>query len=236
MIRSFLAVVALLAVGCASAPPKAPAGAPRTVEAPKPEYPLEAQRQRAEGTVKVRYGIAPDGSTRDLRVMQSAHPLLDQAAIDAVSRWRHEPGDWPDTLRLTASIEFNLAAPGMFPARQATRTATPAPSPVAPVPLQARNSESTRTIVAAAADTQPAGSSTPPEPIRLKAGGYPESRALAQDVLGCARVIGLDTIEQLQAFLGLKSYTDTMQAIRHLRGTADYLECMDRRGYVVPLK
>lgn len=57
-----------------------------------PVYPREAERQRLSGWVDVEFTIAADGSTQDLEV-RNAQPqrTFDQAAIDAVKRWRFEP-------------------------------------------------------------------------------------------------------------------------------------------------
>jgi TonB family protein len=57
-----------------------------------PVYPRDAERQNLSGWVDVEFTVAPDGSTQDL-VVRSAEPqrMFDQAAIDAVKRWRFEP-------------------------------------------------------------------------------------------------------------------------------------------------
>jgi TonB family protein len=57
-----------------------------------PVYPREAERQGLSGWVDLEFTIAPDGATQDL-VVRNAQPLrvFDQAAVDAVKRWRFEP-------------------------------------------------------------------------------------------------------------------------------------------------
>ena len=57
-----------------------------------PVYPRDAERQNISGWVDVEFTIAPDGSTQEL-VVRNAQPqrMFDQAAIDAVKRWRFEP-------------------------------------------------------------------------------------------------------------------------------------------------
>jgi TonB family protein len=57
-----------------------------------PVYPRDAERQNISGWVDVEFTIAPDGSTQEL-VVRNAEPqrMFDQAAIDAVKRWRFEP-------------------------------------------------------------------------------------------------------------------------------------------------
>jgi TonB family protein len=57
-----------------------------------PVYPREAERLGIKGWVDVEFTIAPDGTTQDV-VVRSAQPqnTFDQAAVDAVKRWRFEP-------------------------------------------------------------------------------------------------------------------------------------------------
>jgi protein TonB len=57
-----------------------------------PVYPRDAERLSLSGWVDVEFTVAPDGSTQDL-VVRGAEPqrMFDQAAVDAVKRWRFEP-------------------------------------------------------------------------------------------------------------------------------------------------
>jgi len=55
-----------------------------------PGYPSPARSTRVSGTVRLLAIIARDGHVRDLRVL-SGHPLLQQAARDAVSQWVYSP-------------------------------------------------------------------------------------------------------------------------------------------------
>ncbi|MFQ5817556.1 MAG: energy transducer TonB [Terriglobia bacterium] len=55
-----------------------------------PVYPPLARQARIQGTVRLEAIIAKDGSIQNLNVL-SGHPLLVQAALDAVQRWRYEP-------------------------------------------------------------------------------------------------------------------------------------------------
>lgn len=57
-----------------------------------PTYPREAERQGLSGWVDVEFTVAPNGTTQDL-VVRNAEPqrIFDQAAVDAVRRWRFEP-------------------------------------------------------------------------------------------------------------------------------------------------
>ena len=58
-----------------------------------PSYPSTARRLGIEGTSLLRVFVGADGRVTDIEVDQSAgHPDLDRAAIDAVRRWKFEPG------------------------------------------------------------------------------------------------------------------------------------------------
>jgi len=56
----------------------------------KPAYPTLAVQARIQGTVVLQAVIAKDGTVQDLRVV-SGHPLLVQAALDALRLWRYKP-------------------------------------------------------------------------------------------------------------------------------------------------
>jgi protein TonB len=55
-----------------------------------PVYPPLARQTRISGTVRLHALIAKDGTVQQLEVM-SGHPLLVQAALDAVKQWRYRP-------------------------------------------------------------------------------------------------------------------------------------------------
>lgn len=53
-------------------------------------YPHQARQSDVEGTVRVQFQVLPTGHLTKVRVIQSAGPLLDRAAIEAVAlmpRW-----------------------------------------------------------------------------------------------------------------------------------------------------
>ncbi|MDZ7638091.1 MAG: energy transducer TonB [Bryobacterales bacterium] len=60
------------------------------ISRPGPAYPELAKRARVQGDVQLNAIIGADGSIRELRV-QSGHPLLVRAAVEAVSQWRYRP-------------------------------------------------------------------------------------------------------------------------------------------------
>jgi TonB family protein len=56
----------------------------------KPLYPDEARAAKAKGVVLLEVTIAADGSVSKALVLRSI-PMLDQAAIDAVTQWKFQP-------------------------------------------------------------------------------------------------------------------------------------------------
>jgi protein TonB len=64
--------------------------APRKISGDPPGYPPIAQSARVQGVVILEATIGVDGRVEQLRVLRSI-PLLDAAAIEAVSHWQYTP-------------------------------------------------------------------------------------------------------------------------------------------------
>jgi protein TonB len=103
-------------------PPPPPPAPPKIVRAgigvrePKklvhlaPEYPPLAQQARVEGTVVLEAILDEQGRVQSVRVAKS-QPLLDAAAIRAVSAWRYSPttlNGVPVSVLMTITITFKL--------------------------------------------------------------------------------------------------------------------------------
>src|SRR5437588_11845511 len=56
----------------------------------KPEYPAIAKQARIQGPVVLKAIIGKDGKIQNLEVV-SGHPMLSQAALEAVKQWRYKP-------------------------------------------------------------------------------------------------------------------------------------------------
>lgn len=56
----------------------------------EPQYPALAKQTKTEGTVRIHAIISRDGRITSLDIL-SGHPLLVQAALEAVSQWRYRP-------------------------------------------------------------------------------------------------------------------------------------------------
>ena len=77
----------------------------------QPTYPPLARQARVQGTVVLEAVIGKDGSVQDLQVF-SGHPLLIQAAMDAVKQWRYKPyllNGEPVSVETTINVNFELS-------------------------------------------------------------------------------------------------------------------------------
>ena len=78
---------------------------------PKPSYPPEAKTAQISGTVRLEAVLNKDGTVQSLTVL-SGHPLLVQAALDAVKNWVYRPtllNGQPVEVKTTIDINFTLA-------------------------------------------------------------------------------------------------------------------------------
>jgi TonB family protein len=62
----------------------------KTITRTAPVYPDLARSMALQGTVKVEAVVAPDGSVKEVAI-KGGHPMLAQAAVNTVRRWRWEP-------------------------------------------------------------------------------------------------------------------------------------------------
>jgi TonB family protein len=62
----------------------------KLVSQPRPVYPVEAKQARIQGVVQLSATIGKDGAVQHLEVI-NGHPLLVQAAMDAVRQWVYQP-------------------------------------------------------------------------------------------------------------------------------------------------
>ena len=56
----------------------------------QPVYPELARKMNIKGTVKVQVVVLPNGTVKEARLV-GGHPVLGNAALEAVKKWRFEP-------------------------------------------------------------------------------------------------------------------------------------------------
>jgi TonB family protein len=61
----------------------------------EPTYPDVARRMNITGTVKVAVVVTPSGAVKSTKVV-GGHPLLVNAAVEAVKQWKFEPASQED--------------------------------------------------------------------------------------------------------------------------------------------
>ncbi len=64
---------------------------PKCIKCPGVGYPEMARRRKLEGSVQVSFIITETGEVQDVQVEESGGKLFDQAVIDTIQTWRHEP-------------------------------------------------------------------------------------------------------------------------------------------------
>jgi len=74
----------LMALDAVDSPPRATKRVPA-------KYPDMARKLKLQGTVGLNVLISETGQVLDAKVVTSAHPILDQAAMDAVRQWTFDP-------------------------------------------------------------------------------------------------------------------------------------------------
>lgn len=84
---------------------------PRVVSQVAPEYPLSMRQTHMRGQVVVQFTVDIEGRVTKPFVLQSMNPAFDAPALEAVSRWRFEPGrvdGVPVYTELAVPIIFSL--------------------------------------------------------------------------------------------------------------------------------
>lgn len=84
---------------------------PRPISQAKPTYPVSMHASGLRGEVVVGFIVDIEGRTRDVRVLQSLNPSFEDAAIEAVMKWRFEPGrvgDRPVNTKMQVPIIFTI--------------------------------------------------------------------------------------------------------------------------------
>jgi len=78
----------------------------------EPSYPPDAREKKIEGSVLLGFTVNHDGNTESIQVKRSVYPSIDQAAVEAVSKWRFEPAmknGEPVSMWMEAEINFDIS-------------------------------------------------------------------------------------------------------------------------------
>lgn len=106
------AAAAPVARESAPAPVQPPRSDAAHLNNPAPRYPSLSRRMGEQGRVLLDVHIQPDGTVGEIRLKKSSgFSRLDEAAIDAVRRWRYVPakrGDTPIPFWYVQPIDFAL--------------------------------------------------------------------------------------------------------------------------------
>ncbi len=102
-----IAACLLLVSGCLTTPAPAAWGQEETTRKVKsqvaPVYPELARKMNITGTVKVQITIATNGTIKNVKLV-GGHPLLANAAMETVKKWRYEPAN----AETTTVVEFHF--------------------------------------------------------------------------------------------------------------------------------
>jgi protein TonB len=83
---------------------------PAYLHNPAPAYPALSKRNRETGTVLLLVNVSPEGNATSVTLHQSSgYDRLDQAASQAVTRWRFVPG-----MRGQSAISATVIVPISF--------------------------------------------------------------------------------------------------------------------------
>lgn len=83
--------------------------APRLLKSPSPDYADEAKRAGIQGTVMLELVITEKGLPSAIRVLSPLGYGLDEKAVDAVKKWRFEPGTLKgEPVPVLANVEVNF--------------------------------------------------------------------------------------------------------------------------------
>ena len=85
--------------------------APRQIQRVEPKYPPLARQTHISGTVTIDAVLDESGNVVEMKVV-SGHPLLLQAALDAVRQWKYEPtylNDVPVAVQMNITVTFTLS-------------------------------------------------------------------------------------------------------------------------------
>jgi TonB family protein len=103
---SFFAVLSVLILAPKyAAPQESSAGGRKIVVRIAPQYPNLARSMNLQGSVKADVLVAPNGTVKSIEI-KGGHPLLGQAAQNALREWKWEPA--AHETRESVELKFTL--------------------------------------------------------------------------------------------------------------------------------
>jgi len=82
---------------------------PRPIIQTAPDYPVDLRKRKVEGTVQVVFMVDREGRVANPRVEKSTNPVFERPALEAVRRWKFEPGT-----RSGQNVAFKMRVPITF--------------------------------------------------------------------------------------------------------------------------
>jgi len=89
---------------CLALPPQKSDAGRKVVNKVSPIYPALARQMRLAGSVKIMATVGPDGTPKGTEVL-GGHPLLTQAAVNAVLKWKWAAA--PEETKELIELKFN---------------------------------------------------------------------------------------------------------------------------------
>ncbi len=83
---------------------------PRKIYGADPVFPHKACRELQQGVVELKMVVGANGLPRDIKVQRSLSPDLDEAAMDAVKKWKFAPGTKdgePVAVQISVEVSFH---------------------------------------------------------------------------------------------------------------------------------
>jgi periplasmic protein TonB len=85
---------------------------PQVLNSIDPQYPYDLKREGVTGSVMLEFIVDTNGKALDIWVVESTHPGFEQAAIQALSKWKFRPGKkggkTVNTKRVRQLLKFSL--------------------------------------------------------------------------------------------------------------------------------
>jgi TonB family protein len=85
--------------------------APHATYSPDPKYPKKESKAHRRGTVVLDLVVVADGLPRDIKVYLPLSPEFDEAALDAVKKWKFSPATTdgkPVATQIKVEVSFHL--------------------------------------------------------------------------------------------------------------------------------